>query len=59
MVDPAYFRPTEVDVLMGDATKARTLLGWRPEVGFDALISEMVREDVKLLGREPSRREPG
>jgi GDPmannose 4,6-dehydratase len=48
-VDPRYFRPTEVDVLLGDASKARTKLGWKYRIGFDALVSEMVEEDRKAL----------
>ncbi|HET6279384.1 MAG TPA: GDP-mannose 4,6-dehydratase [Polyangia bacterium] len=58
-IDPRYFRPTEVDHLMGDATKARKALGWKPKVGFKELIQMMVRadeEDVRgsLAGRAPS-----
>ena len=45
-VDPRYFRPTEVDVLIGDAAKARAKLGWQHRIGFDALVEEMVREDL-------------
>jgi GDPmannose 4,6-dehydratase len=45
-VDPIYFRPTEVDVLLGDSTKARTLLGWEPRYTIDALIDEMVSADI-------------
>jgi GDPmannose 4,6-dehydratase len=48
-VDPRYFRPTEVDVLVGDASKARAKLGWKHRVSFDALITEMVEEDRKAL----------
>jgi GDPmannose 4,6-dehydratase len=48
-VDPRYFRPTEVDVLIGDASKARAALGWRHRVTFDALVTEMVEEDRKAL----------
>lgn len=51
-VDPRYFRPTEVDTLLGDATKARTKLGWRPEVGFDSLVREMVAEDLQIARRD-------
>jgi GDPmannose 4,6-dehydratase len=49
-VDPRYFRPAEVESLLGDATKAREKLGWRPKVSFAALVEEMVRED--LMGAE-------
>lgn len=46
-VNPAFFRPTEVDLLIGDATKARTILGWKPEIRFPQLVAEMVREDIE------------
>ena len=46
-IDPRYFRPTEVDFLLGDPEKARKLLGWRPEIPFDDLVRVMVREDLK------------
>jgi GDPmannose 4,6-dehydratase len=46
-IDPKYFRPTEVDLLRGDATKAMTKLGWRPKIGFKALVKEMVEADMK------------
>jgi GDPmannose 4,6-dehydratase len=45
-IDPRYFRPTEVDILQGDAAKARRVLGWRPSVTFAALVDEMVRADL-------------
>jgi GDPmannose 4,6-dehydratase len=48
-VDPRFFRPTEVDILCGDATKARTKLGWVPKTKFPDLVKEMVRHDVNLL----------
>ena len=48
-VDPAYFRPTEVDLLIGDATKARTKLGWTPLTPLSSLIKEMVAHDMQLL----------
>jgi GDPmannose 4,6-dehydratase len=51
-VDPRYFRPTEVDTLLGDPSKARGKLGWRPEIGFEALVREMVHEDRKLAERD-------
>lgn len=44
-VDPEYFRPTEVDILIGDATKAKTLLGWRPQYTLQDLVSEMIKHD--------------
>lgn len=51
-IDPRYFRPTEVDALCGDATKARTKLGWRPKVGFEELIERMVEHDLELARQE-------
>ena len=56
-VDPRYFRPTEVDQLLGDATKARTKLGWVPEVTFSRLVGEMVDADMKAVIREMDRRD--
>ena len=47
-VDPHYFRPAEVDTLVGDASKARAKLGWEPKVGFRELVAEMVAGDLKL-----------
>jgi GDPmannose 4,6-dehydratase len=51
-VDPRYFRPAEVDSLLGDATKARQKLGWKPVVNFRDLVREMVREDLKAAQRD-------
>ena len=51
-VDPRYFRPTEVDSLLGDATKARTRLQWQPERSFSDLVDDMVREDLELARRD-------
>ncbi|KXN70574.1 GDP-mannose 4,6-dehydratase [Conidiobolus coronatus NRRL 28638] len=48
-VDPKYYRPTEVDLLLGDSTKARTKLGWTPSIGFDDLVKEMVEADLQSL----------
>ena len=53
-VDPQYFRPTEVETLLGDATKAREKLGWTPKITFKELVAEMVREDLKSAKRERS-----
>ena len=47
-VDKNYFRPTEVETLLGDASKAKKKLGWKPKISFKDLVSEMVREDLKL-----------
>jgi GDPmannose 4,6-dehydratase len=57
-VDPRYFRPTEVECLVGDPSKARRKLGWKHRVSFDALVREMVDEDLKLLRGELQRRNP-
>ena len=51
-VDPRYFRPTEVETLLGDATKARQKLGWSAEIGFAELVSEMVKEDLAEAQRD-------
>jgi len=51
-VDPRYFRPTEVETLLGDASKAKEKLGWVPRIGFDELVAEMVREDLKAAERD-------
>ena len=51
-VDPRYFRPTEVETLLGDPTKAREKLGWTPKITFQELVSEMVREDLKSAERD-------
>jgi GDPmannose 4,6-dehydratase len=51
-VDPRYFRPTEVETLLGDATKAKEKLGWVPRTGFQELVAEMVREDLKSAERD-------
>jgi len=51
-VDPRYFRPTEVETLLGDPTKARDKLGWTPKISFKELVVEMVREDFKTAERD-------
>jgi GDPmannose 4,6-dehydratase len=51
-VDPRYFRPTEVETLLGDPAKAKARLGWTPTISFDELVSEMVREDLKSAERD-------
>ena len=51
-VDPRYFRPTEVETLLGDASKAREKLGWTPRTSFVELVAEMVREDLKAAERD-------
>ena len=51
-VDPRYFRPTEVDSLLGDPAKAKAKLGWSPKVKFGELVAEMVREDLRSAERD-------
>ena len=51
-VDPKYFRPTEVDLLIGDPTKANTKLGWTPEYDLKALIQDMMQSDLKLMQKD-------
>ncbi|WP_434130541.1 GDP-mannose 4,6-dehydratase [Methylocaldum sp. GT1BB] len=51
-VDPRYFRPTEVDTLLGDPSKARAKLGWAPRISFQSLVKEMVEEDLKAAERD-------
>ena len=58
-VDPRYYRPTEVDLLIGDATKAKTKLGWIPKYDLAALVKEMVASDVELFSREKHLKESG
>jgi GDPmannose 4,6-dehydratase len=58
-VDSRYFRPTEVEDLLGDATKARERLGWSPKIGFGELVKEMVREDLELARRDALIKEKG
>jgi GDPmannose 4,6-dehydratase len=58
-VDPRYFRPTEVESLLGDPSKARRQLGWTPKISFDELVAEMVREDLKIAERDELVRKHG
>lgn len=58
-VDPSYFRPTEVDNLLGDASKAKEKLGWEPRISFEQLISEMVAEDMKEAQKDDLCRQEG
>jgi GDPmannose 4,6-dehydratase len=58
-VDPSYYRPTEVDLLLGDPTKANEKLGWKPEYDLDGLINEMVASDIVLMKKENYLREGG
>jgi len=58
-VDPKYFRPTEVDLLIGDPTKARTKLGWVPEYDLQGLVRDMMENDVKLMQKEQYLKDGG
>jgi len=58
-VDPRYFRPTEVETLLGDPTKAKEKLGWTPQTSFQELVSEMVRGDLEEAKRDELCREHG
>ena len=51
-VDPRYFRPTEVETLLGDPSKAKAKLGWAPKTSFEELVAEMTREDLKAAERD-------
>jgi len=56
-VDPRYYRPAEVELLLGDASKAKRMLGWEPKVGFEELVQLMVEHDLTLAKRELSLKE--
>ena len=56
-VDRRYFRPTEVDTLLGDASKARRELGWEPETSFADLVAEMVKSDLDVVAAESGRKQ--
>jgi GDPmannose 4,6-dehydratase len=58
-IDERYFRPTEVDVLLGDATKAQKILGWKPKTGFEQLIDMMVGTDLELAKKEMILKDAG
>src|SRR5690554_2759954 len=58
-IDPSYFRPTEVDLLIGDPTKAKEQLGWVPEYDLQALVEDMVRSDVKLFQKDLDLKKAG
>jgi len=51
-IDPLYFRPTEVDVLIGDPTKAKSKLGWEPKYNLSKLVSEMMESDIQLFKKD-------
>ena len=54
-IDPRYFRPTEVDQLLGDPSKARKVLGWKHEITFPQLVKEMVASDLEKIAEEGKR----
>ncbi len=58
-VDPAYFRPTEVDLLIGDPTKAMNILGWKPEYSLSDIVTDRVQSDVKLMKRDTYLKQGG
>lgn len=58
-IDPRYFRPTEVETLLGDPSKAKKKLGWEPKITFAQLVQEMVREDLKIAERDQIVRQKG
>jgi GDPmannose 4,6-dehydratase len=58
-VDSRYFRPTEVETLLGDASKARRRLKWKPRISFKELVAEMAREDLRLAERDELVRRHG
>jgi GDPmannose 4,6-dehydratase len=58
-VDPKYFRPTEVDLLVGDPTKANTKLGWKPEYDLKDLVTDMMKSDIKLMKKDQYLKEGG
>ncbi|MGE5393360.1 MAG: GDP-mannose 4,6-dehydratase [Candidatus Saccharibacteria bacterium] len=58
-VDPKYFRPTEVDLLIGDPSKSKSILGWKPEYDLDGLVKDMMQSDIKLMKRDAYLRDGG
>jgi GDPmannose 4,6-dehydratase len=58
-VDPRYYRPTEVDLLIGDPNKSKTQLGWKPKYDLPMLVQEMVQSDLDLFKREKLLHESG
>ena len=58
-IDERYFRPTEVDNLLGDASKAKEKLGWTPKTTFKELVSEMMSEDIKSAERDELAKKHG
>ena len=58
-IDKKYFRPTEVDLLIGDPSKANNLLGWKPKYDLQQLVSEMIRGDIELFKRDKYLKDGG
>lgn len=58
-VDPKYFRPTEVDLLLGDPTKAKTQLGWQPKYDLPALVQDMMQSDLLLMKKDEYLKQGG
>ena len=52
-VNPKYYRPTEVEQLLGDPTKAKEKLGWKPKVSFQDLVKDMMESDIELMKKNP------
>lgn len=52
-VNPKYFRPTEVDLLLGDSSKARREIGWKPRITFNQIVEDMVKSDIELMRKNP------
>jgi GDPmannose 4,6-dehydratase len=59
LIDKKYYRPAEVDILIGDATKAQQKLGWKPKYDLKAIVKEMVASDLNLFNRDKYLREGG
>ena len=53
-INPKFYRPSEVDLLLGDASKAQRVLGWQPKTAFVDLVREMVAADVELMKKNPN-----
>jgi GDPmannose 4,6-dehydratase len=53
-IDPRYYRPTDVDILLGDCSKARRILGWKPKVRFEELVRLMVEADFEAEAKRPA-----
>ena len=58
-IDPRYYRPTEVETLLGDPSKAKALLGWVPEITLDEMIDEMMRSDLNIARQHALLRQHG